>query len=93
MTKTFGLLRLFGADAAQPGAVGEDGSAALTHVVLAHLALAGESAQDAHGLQTPAAAALTVFAAAAFGPFPLHVQELQLQLSDSNRRQKALREL
>lgn len=85
-----GLLRLFGADAAQPGAVGEDGSAALTHVVFAHLALAGENAQDAHGLQAPAAAALTVFAAAAFGAFPLHVQQLHLQLSDPNRRQNAL---
>lgn len=56
--------------------------------MVAHLALAGEDAQDAHGLQAPAAAARTVFAAAAFGAFPLHVQQLHLQLSDSKRRQK-----
>lgn len=85
-----GLLRLFGADAAQPGAAGEDGSAALTHFVLAHSALIGENAQNAHGLQAPATAALTVFAAATFGTFPLHVQQLQLQLSGSNREKKAL---
>lgn len=84
-----GLLRLFGADAAEPGAVGRDASAALTHVVFAHLALAGEQAEDAHGLQAPAAAALAVFAAAAFGAFPLGVQQLHLQHSDGNRRQKA----
>lgn len=85
--REIGLLRLFGADAAQPGAVG-DGSAALTHVVFAHLALAGENVQDAHGLQAPAAGALAVFATAAFGAFPLRIQQLCLQLSDRKKKKK-----
>lgn len=80
-----GLLQLFGADAAQPGAAGVDASAALTHVVVARLTLAGENGQDAQGLQAPAAAARAVFAAAAFGAFPLHIQQLPLQLPDGRR--------
>lgn len=65
-----------------------DASAALTHVVVANLALAGENAQDAQGLQAPAAAARTVFAAAAFGALPLHVLQLHLQLPDGIRGRK-----
>lgn len=77
------LLRLHGAHVAQPGPFGHDRSALLTDVVVAQLALAGENAEPTQRLLTPAAAPLTVLPAAAFGPFPLHVQQLRLQLPET----------
>lgn len=51
-------------------------------MVVADLALAGEKAEPAQRLLTPAAASLTVLPAAMFGPFSLHVQQLRLQLPE-----------
>lgn len=56
--------------------------------MVARLTLAGEDSQDAQGLQAPAAAARTVFAAAALGAFALHVQQLPLQLPGGMRGRK-----
>lgn len=77
------LLRLLGAHVAQPGPLGHHRSALLTDVVVAHLALAGENTEATQRLLTPAAAPLAVLPAAAFGPFPLHVQQLRLQPPES----------
>lgn len=79
------LLRLFGTHTAQPGSFGEDCSAFVAHLVIAHLTLAGENSQSSQRLLTSATTPLTVSSTATFRPFPLYVQQLCLQLPETKQ--------
>lgn len=82
------LLRLFGTHTAQPGSFGEDCSAVSTHVVITHLTLAGENSQSAQRRLASATTPLTVSSTATFCPFPLHIQQLCLQLPETKQNLK-----
>lgn len=86
--KTNSLLRLFGTHAAQPGSFRKNCSAVAAHVVIAHLTLAGENSKSTERLLTSATTVLTVSPTATFGPFPLHIQQLCLQLPETKKKNK-----
>lgn len=82
------FLRFFGTHVAQPGSIGQDHLAVATYDVIAHLTLAGKNSQSAQRLQASATAMLTVFFAGTFGPFPLNILQLCLQLPEPNTPHK-----
>lgn len=81
-----GLLRLFDTGVTQPGAAVEGGAAVPAHMMVTHWTLAGENWEPTQWLQASATGPRTVFPAATLGPLPLHIQQLRLQLPDTQQQ-------
>lgn len=79
------LLQLFDTHTAQPGSFGQDCSAVVTHMVIAHLTLAGGKTQSTQRLLASATTVRAVSSTATFGPFPLHIQQFRLQLPETKK--------
>ena len=86
-----GLLRLFGTHTAHPGSIGAHCAAVAAHLVFTCPTLAGAGRQSTQWFLAATAAALTVPPTAALGPLPLYVQQLGLQLAETQGRKTLVR--